>query len=42
MVGGVKETNVSRAAASSEDLSATGLFLEPLIPDRAIVQEIRI
>lgn len=42
MVGGVKETIMSRAAASSEDLSATGLFLEPLTPDRAIVPEVQI
>lgn len=43
VVGGVKETIMSRAAvASFEELRATGLFLEPLIPDRAIVQEVRI
>lgn len=43
VVGGVKETIMSRAAvASLEELRATGLFLEPLIPDRAIVQEVRI
>lgn len=43
VVGGVKETIMSRAAvASIEELRATGLFLEPLIPDRAIVQEVRI
>ena len=41
VVGGVKETIMSRAAvASLEELRATGLFLEPLIPDRAIVQEV--
>ncbi|WP_222844932.1 hypothetical protein [Kocuria sp. CNJ-770] len=28
--------------ASLDELRATGLFLEPLIPDRAIVQEVRI
>ena len=34
---------MSRAAvASLEEIRATGLFLEPLIPDRAIVQEVRI
>ena len=43
VVGGVKETIMSRAAvASLEEIRATGLFLEPLIPDRAIVQEVRI
>ncbi|WP_180814786.1 hypothetical protein [Kocuria flava] len=43
VVGGVKETIMSRAAvASLEELRATGLFLESLIPDRAIVQEVRI
>ena len=43
VVGGVKETIMSRAAvASIEELRATGLFLEPLIPDRAMVQEVRI
>lgn len=43
VVGGVKETIMSRAAvASLEELRATRLFLEPLIPDRAIVQEVRI
>ena len=43
VVGGVKETIMSRAAvASLDELRATGLFLEPLIPDRAIVQEVRI
>jgi chromosome partitioning protein len=34
---------MSRAAvAGLEELQATGLFLEPLIPERAIVQEGRI
>ena len=43
VVSGVKETIMSRAAvASLEELRDTGLFLEPLIPDRAIVQEVRI
>ncbi|WP_176475269.1 ParA family protein [Kocuria sp. WN036] len=43
VVGGVEETIMSRAAvASLEELRATGLFLEPLIPGRAIVQEVRI
>lgn len=43
VVGGVKETIMSRAAvASLGELRATGLFLKPLIPDRAIVQEVRI
>ncbi|MEX5261508.1 ParA family protein [Kocuria sp. CPCC 205263] len=43
VVGGVKETIMSRAAvAGLEELRATGLFLEPLVPDRAIVQEVRI
>ena len=43
VVGGVKETIMSRAAvASLEELRATGSFLEPLIPDRTIVQEVRI
>lgn len=40
--GGVKETIMSRpAAASIEELRDTGLLLVPLIPDRAIVQEVR-
>ncbi|MEX5257870.1 hypothetical protein [Kocuria arenosa] len=43
VVGGVKETIMSRAAVVSiEELRAAGLFLKPLIPDRAIVQEVRI
>ena len=43
VVGGVKETIMSWAAvASLEELRTTGLFLEPLITDRAIVQEVRI
>ena len=40
--GGVKETIMSRpAAASIEELRDTGLLLIPLVPDRAIVQEVR-
>lgn len=40
--GGVKETIMSRpAAASIDELRDTGLLLVPLIPDRAIVQEVR-
>lgn len=40
--GGVKETIMSRpAAASIDELRETGLLLVPLIPDRAIVQEVR-
>lgn len=40
--GGVKETIMSRpATASIDELRETGLLLVPLIPDRAIVQEVR-
>lgn len=42
-VGGVKETIMSRpAVASIEELRDTGLLLTPLIPDRAIVPEVRL
>lgn len=41
--GGVRETIMSRpAAASIDDLRETGMLLTPLIPDRAIVQEVRL
>lgn len=43
VVGGVKETIMSRpAVASIEELRATGLLLTPLVPDRAIVPEVRL
>jgi len=41
--GGVRETIMSRAAtASIDDLRDTGMLLVPLVPDRAIVQEVRL
>ena len=43
VVGGVRETIMSRAAvASLDDLRETGLLLTPLIPERTIVQEVRL
>lgn len=43
IVGGVKETVMSRpAVASIEMLRDTGLLLTPLVPDRAIVPEVRL
>lgn len=43
VVGGVKTTIMSRAAtASIEQLEESGLLLYPLIPERAIVQEVRL
>lgn len=43
VVGGVRETIMSRAAvASIDDLRETGLLLTPLIPERTIVQEVRL
>lgn len=43
VVGGVKETIMSRpAVASIEELRETGLLLTPLVPDRAIVPEVRL
>ena len=43
VVGGVKETIMNRAGvANIDELCATGSILEPLLPDRAIVQEVRI
>lgn len=41
--GAVKETIVSRpAAASIDELRETGMLLVPLVPERAIVQEVRL
>lgn len=43
IVGGVKETIMSRPAlASIELLRETGLLLTPLVPERAIVPEVRL
>lgn len=43
VVGNVRDTIMSRpAAASIDELRETGLLLTPLVPDRAIVQEVRI
>lgn len=43
VVGGVRETIMSRpAVASIEELRETGLLLTPLIPERAIVPEVRL
>lgn len=43
VVGGVKETIMSRPATASVDsLRSTGLLLAPLVPDRAIVPEVRL
>ena len=43
VVGGVKETIMSRpAVASIDELRETGLLLTPVIPDRAIVPEVRL
>lgn len=43
VVGSVRETVMSRpAVASIEELRETGLLLTPLVPDRAIVPEVRL
>lgn len=43
IVGAVQETIMSRIAASSiDELRATGMLLTPLVPHRAIVQEMRL
>ena len=43
VVGGVRETIMSRpATASVDELRDTGLLLTPLIPERAIVPEVRL
>lgn len=43
VVGGVRETVMSRAAVTSvKELQKTDLLLRPLVPDRAIVQEVRL
>lgn len=42
VVGAVKETVMSRAAVHSIDqLRASGLLLEPLVPNRSVVDEVR-
>ncbi|WP_327015685.1 ParA family protein [Cryobacterium sp. GrIS_2_6] len=41
--GGVRETIMSRpAVASIEELRETGMLLLPLVPERAIIQEVRL
>lgn len=43
VVGGVRETIMSRpAVASIDELRETGMLLVPLVPERAIVQEVRL
>lgn len=43
VVGGVRETIMSRpAVASIDELRDTGMLLVPLVPERAIVQEVRL
>lgn len=43
VVGAVRETIMSRpAVASIEELRETGMLLTPLIPERAILQEVRL
>lgn len=43
IVGAVRETVMSRhAKASLEELESTGMMLTPIVPDRAIVGEVRI
>lgn len=43
VVGGVRETIMSRPAiASIDELRETGMLLVPLVPERAIVQEVRL
>ncbi len=43
VVGGVKETIMSRPAkAAIDELRETGMMLTPLVPDRAIVPEVRL
>jgi chromosome partitioning protein len=41
--GGVRETIMSRpAVASIDELRETGMLLMPLVPERAIIQEVRL
>jgi len=43
VIGGVRETIMSRpAVASIDELRETGMLLVPLVPERAIVQEVRL
>ncbi len=43
VVGVVRETIMSRpAVASIDELRETGMLITPLVPDRAIVQEVRL